>query len=239
MTPGASKVIVLLLDRSAISAAPIPQMERFCTLVSGLPNVARAMFAFSEQGNPSLRQVLDELVVAACGRILIVSLLLPAERNFTAWLGKTLQQWQAANPRPWPEIRVAPLLTDHPAMPAMLAAIVQSAGESLPKPEKIAIAHRPLLCRIRSDAFWSVSVARAMPQGRRLSGAICATSKNVCRSEQRAMAPSLPGRVALAPVRWLRSCRFGRRGHIMAVSEKPEWTRLFGTIFWAARSWRN
>jgi (2Fe-2S) ferredoxin len=137
MTAGADNVTVLLLGRAAVSAAPIQQMERFCTQVSGLPGVGHAVFAFSEQGKPSLRQVLDELVVAACGRILIVPLLLPAEPNFTAWLAKTLQRWQAATPRSWPEIRVAPLLADHPAMPAMLAAMVQSGGEPLPMPEKI------------------------------------------------------------------------------------------------------
>ncbi len=137
MTAGGNKVTVLLLGRSAISAAPIPQMERFCTQVSGLPNVPRAVFAFSEQGKPSLRQVLDEFVVAACGPILIVPLLLPAEPNFSAWLAKTLQRWQTTNTRARPEIRVAPLLTDHLAMPALLAAIVQSGGEPLPMPERI------------------------------------------------------------------------------------------------------
>ena len=136
MAAGTDNVTVLLVGRSAISAAPIQQMERFCRQVSGMPNVTHAVFAFSEQGKPSLRRVLDELVVAACKRILIVPLLLPAEPNFTVRLAKTLQRWHAANPQQWPEIRVAPLLADHPAMPTMLAAIVQSGGEPLPLPEK-------------------------------------------------------------------------------------------------------
>jgi (2Fe-2S) ferredoxin len=120
---------VLLLARSAVSAVPIREMERFCAEVAGLPGVTRAMFAFSEQGKPSLREVLDQLVAAVCSRILIVPLLLPAEPNFATWLSRTLQRWQAADVRPWPQIRVAPLLADHPAIAGVLSAMVQSGGD--------------------------------------------------------------------------------------------------------------
>jgi hypothetical protein len=131
--PGAT---VLLLARSAASAVPIREMERFCTEIAKLPGVARTVFGFSEQGKPALRDVLEELVAAACGRILIVPLLLPAEPNFAIWLGKTLQRWHAGDTRPWPEIRLAPLLAEHPAMTAMLSAVVQSGGDLLAMRER-------------------------------------------------------------------------------------------------------
>jgi len=127
---------VLLLGRSAISAVPIREMERLCVAVAALPGVSRAAFAFSEQGKPSLREVLEELIAAACRRILIVPLLLPAEPNFGAWLAKTLQRWHAADCRPWPEIRIAPLLADHPAMATMLSAVAVSGGAPLTMPAK-------------------------------------------------------------------------------------------------------
>ena len=127
---------VLLLARSAASAVPIREMERFCTAIAKLPGVTRTVFGFSEQGKPALRQVLDELITAACVRILIVPLLLPTEPNFAIWLGRTLQRWHAGDSRPWPEIRLAPLLAEHPAMPIMLSAVVQSGGEPLAMGEK-------------------------------------------------------------------------------------------------------
>ena len=91
---------VLLLGRSAISAVPIREMERLRAGVAALPGVSRAAFAFSEQGKPSLREAFDELIAAACRRMLIIPLLLPAEPNFSTWLAKTLQRWQAADRRP-------------------------------------------------------------------------------------------------------------------------------------------
>lgn len=127
---------VLLLGRSAVGAAPIREMEQFCGGIAALPGVERAVFAFSEQGKPSLRHVIDELVAAAYRRILIVPLLLPTEQNFVTWLAKTLQRWRAADSRVWPEIHTAPLLADHPAMAAMLAAMVQSGGAPLAIPAK-------------------------------------------------------------------------------------------------------
>lgn len=131
------KATILVLGRSAVSAVPIREMKQFCAEIGKVPGVQQAVFGFSEQGKPAFREVLDELIAATCGRILIVPLLLPAEPNFIAWLTKTLQRWQAADSRSWPEIRVAPLLADHPAMPAMLSAVVRSGGEPLEVREKV------------------------------------------------------------------------------------------------------
>src|SRR4051812_33899756 len=85
---------VLLLARSAVTAAPIQEMERFRKRVADCSSVERAVFGFTEQGVPSLRDALAELIDAHCGPILIVPLLLPAEPNFNTWLARTLQRWR-------------------------------------------------------------------------------------------------------------------------------------------------
>src|SRR6185437_6883096 len=72
-----------------------------------LPGVSSASFAFSEEGVPSLRDGLRALVEASDQPIVIVPMVLPSEPGFENWLRRTIQRWQAANTRPWPEIRIA------------------------------------------------------------------------------------------------------------------------------------
>jgi (2Fe-2S) ferredoxin len=127
---------VLLLARSAVTAAPIQEMERFRKRVADCSGVERVVFAFSEQGVPSLREALAELIAAHCGPILIVPLLLPAEPNFNTWLARTLQRWRTGDARQWPEIRIAPLLAERPEMADLLGALVNAGGDMLPMPEK-------------------------------------------------------------------------------------------------------
>src|SRR5262245_60561367 len=130
---------VLLLARSAVTAAPIQEMERLRKRIADCPGVERAVFAFSEQGVPSLREALAELIDAHCGPILIVPLLVPAEPNFHTWLARTLQRWRAGDARPWPDIRIAPLLAEHPKMADLLGALVDAGGDALAMPEKAGI----------------------------------------------------------------------------------------------------
>ena len=111
-------------------------MERTREQVASLPGVNRATFGFSEHGLPTLRDVFEEITANPDNRVLIIPFLMPAEPHFNAWLTRTLQRWQAADTRPWPEIRVAPLVADHPAMADVLASIVRSGGELVPMPAK-------------------------------------------------------------------------------------------------------
>jgi (2Fe-2S) ferredoxin len=100
-------VRVLLLARSATAAQPLREMERWRDAVAALPGVSIASFAFSEEGLPSLRDGLRVLVEANDQPIVIVPMVLPSEPSFENWLRRTIQRWQAADTRPWPEIRVA------------------------------------------------------------------------------------------------------------------------------------
>lgn len=98
---------VLLLARSATAAQPLREMERWASAMAELPGVGAAAFAFSEEGTPSLRDGLRALVEAGGEPIVIVPMVLPAEASFGNWLRRTVQRWQAADARPWPEIRIA------------------------------------------------------------------------------------------------------------------------------------
>jgi (2Fe-2S) ferredoxin len=124
---------VLVLARSA---TPNREMERLCIDVANLPGVKRAVFAFWEQGAPSLRQALCELAHHETEHILIIPLAMPTDRAFETWLPRVLHRWQAHDGRRWPEIRVAPLIAGHPAMASLLGAAVASGGNVLDLSEK-------------------------------------------------------------------------------------------------------
>lgn len=98
---------VLLVAKSAFAAAPYQDMRRIAALAEGLAVARTVRFAFTEQGTPSLREALLDLVGEQVGRILLVPLLLPMEPSFHNWLTKTLKRWRAADPRPWPSLSIA------------------------------------------------------------------------------------------------------------------------------------
>jgi ABC-2 type transport system ATP-binding protein len=106
---------ILLLARSATTAAPLREMERLRELAAALPDVGKAVFAFAEEGTPSLRSALDGLMEGGAP-VLIVPILVPAEPAFVTGLKRALQRWRAADAHAWPEIRIAPFLADQPPM---------------------------------------------------------------------------------------------------------------------------
>jgi (2Fe-2S) ferredoxin len=97
-------------------------MERFRAIAAALPGVPRAIVAFSEQGSPSLRDVVEELVAERCEHVTIVTMQLPFEASFQAWLTRSLARWRANDARPWPLIALTPLLPDEDSAARALAA---------------------------------------------------------------------------------------------------------------------
>jgi hypothetical protein len=111
---------LLLLARSAITAPPLKEMGRLRGVLAMRPGVQEALFAFSEQGSPSLRDALDGLVAARCARLVILPMLIPAEASFQAWLTRMLTRWRLRDERPWPAIAVAALLPDETSIASLL-----------------------------------------------------------------------------------------------------------------------
>jgi (2Fe-2S) ferredoxin len=122
---------VPLLARSAISAPPLKEMERFRSVAAGLPGVGSALFAFSEQGSPSLRHAIHELVAAECERVTIVPMQLPFEASFQAWLTRSLTRWRQQDERRWPQITLAPLLAGDDSVAQALRASLAIAAVPL------------------------------------------------------------------------------------------------------------
>lgn len=112
---------VLLLAKSAFAAAPHQDMQRLAALSEGLGGARIVRFAFTEQGTPSLREALSDLVVETVDKILVVPLMLPMEPSFYNWLTKTLKRWRAADPRPWPALSIAA----SPASSALMAKLIK------------------------------------------------------------------------------------------------------------------
>ena len=70
------------------------------------PAAGYATFAFTEQGDPSLRTVVHRLRDEACAEVWLVPLLLPIEPGFPAFLMRTVQRWQTETPGRWPAFRI-------------------------------------------------------------------------------------------------------------------------------------
>lgn len=117
---------ILLLARSAITGGALKEMERLRDHAAAHPGVARAVFAFAEEGTPSLRAALDQLIADGATTVLIMPMLVPLEPSFITGLRKALQRWQAASTGLWPEIAIAAPPAVRPEMKDVLAATIDA-----------------------------------------------------------------------------------------------------------------
>ena len=127
---------VLLLARSATTGAALREMEALRDQAVSLPGVARALIGFAEEGSPSLRSAIETLI-ATPEPVLVVPILMPVEPSFLIGVRRSLQRWQGGDPRPWPEIRVAPALSRQTIMRELLAATIGVAHEETTVVEKV------------------------------------------------------------------------------------------------------
>lgn len=129
--PGLGRAIILIA-RSAIAAAPIAEMERLRSLAAARGDGAWVAYAFTEQGAPSLRDVVLGLLGEPISEILFVPLLLPMEPAFAAWLTRTLQRWRAEHPGPWPVLRIGAGIGQGSAIADLLSEQIGAAREAVP-----------------------------------------------------------------------------------------------------------
>ena len=123
---------VILLGRSAIAAVPIAQMQDLARLLIERGGIASVKVAFSEQGQPALREQLIRTVSEGAGSIVVLPVMLPAEPSLHAWLAKAISRWQREDGRVWPEIRIAPLLAELPGVTDLLGEAFNRALENDP-----------------------------------------------------------------------------------------------------------
>ncbi|MFK0207906.1 (2Fe-2S) ferredoxin domain-containing protein [Agrobacterium sp. NPDC090283] len=186
---------VLLVAKSAFAAAPHQDMRHLAMQAEGLCGARTVRIAFTEQGTPSLREALFELIDEDVGHILIIPLMLPLEPSFHNWMTKTLKRWRAGDVRLWPSLSVAAsptasslmarLLEDlaETAQPLDLPASLRSAGEgSLVPAQK----RRVLVCQggpcnsAGADVIWGHLRNQQERQKLRITGEGTMTAKSTC-----------------------------------------------------------
>jgi (2Fe-2S) ferredoxin len=128
----AGGIAVVLVARSAIAAAPRAEMERLAGQVSGLHEIALATYAFTEQGQPALREVVANLRRRPFREIRLVPLLFPMEASFRAWIGRTLARWQLEWDTEGPAIRIGPGPNASERLTDLVSDLVETAGREKP-----------------------------------------------------------------------------------------------------------
>jgi (2Fe-2S) ferredoxin len=124
----AGGIAVVLVSRSAVAAAPRTEMEALAGQAARMPGIGHATYAFTEQGVPSLREVVAALRERPFAEIRIIPLLLPMEPSFRAWLGRTLARWQTGWDRDGPALRIGlgPVSSVH--LEGLVADLIDRAG---------------------------------------------------------------------------------------------------------------
>lgn len=119
---------MVLVARSAVAAAPRTEMEALAGQAARMPGIGYATYAFTEQGVPSLREVVAALRERPFAEIRIIPLLLPMEPGFRAWLGRTLARWQTEWDREGPAVRIGlgPVSSAH--LEGLVADLIDRAG---------------------------------------------------------------------------------------------------------------
>lgn len=119
---------MVLVSRSAVAAAPRTEMEALAGQAARMPGIGHATYAFTEQGVPSLREVVAALRERPFAEIRIIPLLLPMEPSFRAWLGRTLARWQTGWDREGPAVRIGlgPVSSVH--LEGLVADLIDRAG---------------------------------------------------------------------------------------------------------------
>ncbi len=128
----------VLLARYAFAAAPSHEMARLTARIASLPAIHRAVFAYAEQGHPTLRDALLD-IRDGCDRVLILPLIVPMEPSFRAWMTRTLRRWQQEEPGRWPPVHIGPDVSTADAMTALLHEMVEQATATPPAtpPERL------------------------------------------------------------------------------------------------------
>ncbi len=186
---------VLLLAKSAFAAAPHQDMQRLAALAEGLAGARTVRFAFTEQGTPSLREALSDLVGETVGKVLVVPLMLPMEPSFYNWLTNSLKRWRAVDPRPWPALSIAASPTSSALMAQLIKDLAMTSQDlDLSSPARPAAEgslvpaqkRRVLVCQggpcnsAGADAIWGHLRNQQERQKLRLIGDGVMTAKSTC-----------------------------------------------------------
>lgn len=129
--------VAILLAKASITGAASREMEELAQHALSNSRFDQVVHAFSEQGHPSLRAVLDGLGDA--GRvddILIVPCMVPMEPGFKTWITGAVQRWQrervARGGDSVPGVSIAQAPSQSAAMAEMLQALLDGPTSAIP-----------------------------------------------------------------------------------------------------------
>ena len=123
-----SRRAAILLAKASITGAASREMEELANQARIDGAFGTVLAAYSEQGSPSLRDVLTELNDAQrFDEILIVPCMVPMEPGFKTWIAGAVQRWQrerAASGGLAPSVSIAQAPTQSPAMHDLVQALL-------------------------------------------------------------------------------------------------------------------
>lgn len=193
--PAEQRHAVLLIAKSAFAAAPHADMSVIAARVGERHADATVRFAFTEQGTPSLRDALADLVGQSFDRISIVPLVLPMEPGFHIWLRKSVRRWRSSDARIWPEISLTGHIGQSPMMAELASGLLASTepldlaaelktpieGSMVPAQKRRAlVCHGGPCSAAGADALWCHLRNQQERQKLRTSGDGTMTAKSTC-----------------------------------------------------------
>ena len=193
--PATSRRAILLIAKSAFAASPHLEMQRLADLVAAFQPGTTVRFAFTEQGTPSLREALSQLLDEDVDSVVIMPLMLPMEPSFHIWLTRSLKRWKASDGRPWPALSIAKDIASGTLMARLLAELLETSEElDVPPEEKLSAEgslvppqkRRVLVCQggpcnsAGADVIWGHLRNQQQRQKLRTTGDGTVTAKSTC-----------------------------------------------------------
>jgi (2Fe-2S) ferredoxin len=206
MSPPKTRLpVAVLLGKSAIAAAPGAEMARWAQQLEATGRVSSAVYAFSEQGTPALRDVVHQLRDEGVEEILILPTLIPMEPAFHAWILRTVQRWHLEAGGRWPVIRVGRGLAEAQDLTPILSEMMDSA---LASPAAAPNAKAGNEGSVVSDVAHSVLVCQGGPCNQMGAAVVWGHLRNAqvrlklaeCNGGMRSAKTSCLGPCGLAPV---------------------------------------
>jgi len=135
---------LLVTARSSITAAADRELETLCERLRQRHHEDRVLYAYTEQGTPSLRTVLHQLADEGVAEIVLLPLLLPMEPGLALSLQRVIKRWRrergnhsdgdsdSDSKSAWPVVRIAPAPAGVAAIDSLLDEMAQQGQAATP-----------------------------------------------------------------------------------------------------------
>lgn len=118
----------ILVARAAFTGAASGEISRLAQQLARHCGALRVRFAFTEQGDPPLRDVVHELVAEQVDELLVLPLLVPVEPGYRLWLTRAIKRWRGEDAtRRWPRVRIGPAPSECASFSALLRDMLDAA----------------------------------------------------------------------------------------------------------------